>query len=83
VGGDEFVVVLPDRGVTETATVVERVTANLKDAMTESGLEVEIGFSTGWAQLDPARHKDFEQLIGEVDAAMYPTKRGRRERAKR
>jgi diguanylate cyclase len=81
VGGDEFVVVLPDRSATETEVIIERVAANLKDAMTSSGLEIDVGFSTGWAQLDPARHKDFEQLIGEADAAMYSTKRERRDQS--
>ncbi len=78
VGGDEFVVVLPDRRATDTADIVDRLRANLRQTLAAKKLEIEVGFSTGWAELDPKRHENFEQLMAEADAAMYSTKRGRR-----
>jgi diguanylate cyclase (GGDEF)-like protein len=80
VGGDEFVVLLPDRRTDDTATIGERVAANLATGVAAAGLEFDVGFSTGWAELDPTRHRDYDQLIGEADAAMYSIKRGRRAR---
>jgi len=78
VGGDEFVVVLPDRSDDNPSAIVERIVVNLNNAIAAAGLEVEVGFSTGWAQLDPMRHENISQLIEEADAAMYSAKQNRR-----
>ncbi len=79
VGGDEFVVLLPDRSAVDASAIVDRVVENLKTTIADACLEIDVGFSTGWAQFDPERHGDFEELMGEADAAMYSSKRRRRD----
>lgn len=75
VGGDEFVVLLPDRGADDTAAIGERIRDNLRHAANVLNLDVDVEFSTGWAQLNQTRRQSFDQLISEADAAMYSVKR--------
>jgi diguanylate cyclase (GGDEF)-like protein/PAS domain S-box-containing protein len=81
-GGDEFLVVLPNvRSATRAATIAERVTASLSGTpirvLTED-LTAEASIGLAWSG---EKGLDGDTLVARADEAMYACKRGRAARA--
>lgn len=75
VGGDEFVLLLPETDEQGARTLLEEVRTRLSEAVARRGWE--FGVSIGSVTSDePA---DTDSLLGRADALMYEQKRGRRE----
>jgi diguanylate cyclase (GGDEF)-like protein len=74
VGGDEFLMILPDCNLDEACRVWRRIGASVAVACRRSGKPQYLGISHGFAQFDPALHQTVDQLIGDADAAMYAEK---------
>jgi diguanylate cyclase (GGDEF)-like protein len=74
VGGDEFVLLLPDTDSDEAITVTRRIQDQLRDTVGEESLSITVGLVT-W------RHppENTEELFVEADALMYEAKRRRGE----
>jgi diguanylate cyclase (GGDEF)-like protein len=81
VGGDEFVVLLPDiKQLQDAVRVAEKIHFQLRQPFTlTSGLVVNISSSAGIA-LFPAHGDTEEQLSHNADVAMYMAKAGGRDR---
>jgi len=79
IGGDEFVILLPDQEDLEDRSVLTRIETNLT-VLARSSLEqeIELTFSSGRAIYRPESHRSFEQLLLEADEAMYSEKREHR-----
>lgn len=75
-GGDEFVLLLPDRTPEELARVSERIQRDI-DALPPAGGRVKVGVSIG-ASFYPQDGRTARELIEAADGAMYREKRGRR-----
>ncbi|MEU4427915.1 GGDEF domain-containing protein [Actinoplanes sp. NPDC024001] len=78
-GGDEFLVLLPDAGTAEVARAVVRI----RDAVRRpvdlgDGREVTVGVSAGVAIRPAGGDAGLDALSAEADAAMYRDKRSRR-----
>ena len=77
-GGDEFVVVLPETGHEEAAEVAQRLDAAISARRILAGrAEFGVTLSTGVATTGSEGDYSLDALLGEADAAMYDTKRGR------
>ncbi|MEV6304654.1 GGDEF domain-containing protein [Actinoplanes sp. NPDC051861] len=77
-GGDEFLVLLPEAGTAEVAHAVVRI----RDAVRRpvdigDGREVTVGVSAGVAIRPAGGDAGLDALTAEADAAMYRDKRGR------
>jgi len=72
IGGDEFLVMLPEMGG-EVEAVVRRLKGGMKEAF--SDLEVPIGLSIGVATWEPEGEFDLDRLLIEADKRMYEDKR--------
>ena len=78
IGGDEFVVALPDvEGAGEAQTVAEALLKALNQPMLVNGTTLRVTASIG-ISLYPEDGGDPTGLIRAADAAMYRTKKGRR-----
>lgn len=77
-GGDEFLVILPDARATDGPAVKERLLAALAHdpIRLAAGAALRLNFSLGWSW-GPAG-SDFERLTHAADIAMYREKSGRR-----
>jgi diguanylate cyclase (GGDEF)-like protein len=80
-GGDEFLVLLPECTLDETKLLLPRL-RNLK--VEYEGMVINVEFSAGCASSTPgSRHwQSSEQLLNAADEALYATKRSRRASAK-
>lgn len=79
IGGEEFLVLLPDAGLDESAAVMERLQRNLAAAPLPAGHDaIAVTFSCGVAER--AAREPFEPLIARADAALYKAKRGGKNR---
>jgi len=74
IGGDEFVLLLPDKGVEGCATLLSHLCARLEERL-ELG-DAPVGFSIGSAT--SRRSETPADLLARADAAMYDDKRARR-----
>ena len=74
-GGEEFLVLLPDADAPASAAVAERIRAAVAAAR-PAGLDVTV--SVGVSARD--RRVEYATLFGEADAALYEAKRGGRDR---
>lgn len=75
VGGDEFIVVLPD--LTDPTTVTKTLDALLKSAqqpITIQGIHTRISASIGATFAGTAEHLEAEQLIRQAEQALYQAK---------
>lgn len=80
VGGEEFVVVLPDTPEEEARQVGERLRQVIaRDTYIREGEEIPFTVSIGVAERDPGE-AEFEALLKRADDAMYAAKRGGRNR---
>jgi diguanylate cyclase (GGDEF)-like protein/PAS domain S-box-containing protein len=74
VGGDEFLVLLPETDG-EAEAVAQRLRDGIKDAVPD--LELPIGLSIGIMTWHPDEEFDLDVLLSEADARMYEDKRTR------
>lgn len=76
-GGDEFVVVVPDAAQEELAGLRRRIEIDLgRPFLLEAGM-ARIGVSIGTAHAAPGE-RDLDALLGQADHLMYEVKRGRK-----
>ena len=73
-GGDEFLMVLPECNIEEARALWIRVEATLAAANKPPGQPYRIGVSRGFAQYDAVRHPTVDHLIAAADAEMYAEK---------
>jgi diguanylate cyclase (GGDEF)-like protein len=74
VGGDEFVVMLPDlRSVQSALTVAEKLNAALQQPFALDGVTVDVDSSAGLVTT-PDHGEDFDELLQHADVAMYVAK---------
>jgi diguanylate cyclase (GGDEF)-like protein/PAS domain S-box-containing protein len=80
-GGEEFVVLLPETGPEEAAVVAERLLRAVRETKidTDSGAALKITVSIGLAALS-AQTKAIEALLRQADEALYDAKAGGRNR---
>ncbi len=77
-GGDEFVVVVPERAAPFSArATAERIVERLAEPMQFGDLSVSIGASVGIAQF-PADAQTADELLRKADSALYRAKQGGR-----
>ena len=76
-GGDEFLLILPETGPVEAATLAEKLRDALAESpcMTQSGEQIRIRASFGIAAYPQDAH-DGSELIAVADANLYVSKRG-------
>jgi diguanylate cyclase (GGDEF)-like protein len=73
VGGDEFVIVLPDVSVAEAKVVAERLIETASEAYIIQGQEIDCSASVGIA-FTPQHGDDLWHLVSVADEAMYNAK---------
>lgn len=79
IGGDEFVVMLPDLRSSHAAlAVAEKLVLALKEPFLLDGVMVDSGSSAG-VVTTPGDGSDFDELFQHADVAMYVAKEGDRE----
>lgn len=79
-GGEEFVVLLPNTGPEQAHALAERIRQAVWDANiphTSSSVANRVTVSVGVASLKPGLHKDFDSLLQDADLALYRAKNGR------
>jgi diguanylate cyclase (GGDEF)-like protein len=76
IGGDEFVVVLPDVGLDDAAQVADRLCRAVRAAR-PGGLPVTVTIGVG---CDASAELGYERLFAEADAALYRAKAAGRDR---
>jgi diguanylate cyclase len=78
-GGEEFLVLLPDTGADETTAVMARIQRELAAfPLQENNEAIAITFSCGIAER--CAHETFDALAGRADAALYRAKRAGKNR---
>jgi diguanylate cyclase len=78
-GGEEFLVLLPDTAPEEAAAVMARIQRSLTACpLSEKGETIRITFSCGIAER--SAHEDFAALAARADAALYRAKRAGKDR---
>lgn len=82
VGGDEFLLAFPGALETETLSVIaERIISRIQQPVDYDGQSCCISASIGIALSRDYPWLDLERMLGDVDAALYASKRGGRGRA--
>jgi diguanylate cyclase (GGDEF)-like protein len=76
-GGEEFVVVFPDRTATQAATALRRMQELLVVALTEGSVP---GFSVSYGVTDTTQSTELDELCRIADAALFRAKRAGRNR---
>ncbi|WP_430786066.1 diguanylate cyclase domain-containing protein [Actinoplanes sp. G11-F43] len=77
-GGDEFLVLLPDAGAEAIEPVVTRIRDAVRRPIDVGGRQVTVGVSVGSALRPAGGDAGLDALTAEADAAMYRDKRDRR-----
>jgi len=79
-GGEEFVILLPDTGITEAKQVAERIRQEIQTQRNKDlpAYTVSLGLSVAKGVSGDAA--DIEALLAEADAALYKAKQGGRNR---
>ncbi|MEX0789949.1 MAG: diguanylate cyclase [Actinomycetota bacterium] len=77
-GGEEFLLVLPNRSLEEAAKAAERFRRTVAAATSEANLPAPATLSAGVAQVLPG--ESLESIIGRADRALYEAKRNGRDR---
>lgn len=76
VGGDEFLVILPELENNEEAiTVANRILSTIERIILVKGIAVQLTASIGISYYDGGEEKDKETLLKEADIALYAAKR--------
>jgi diguanylate cyclase (GGDEF)-like protein len=76
-GGEEFVVVFPDRTATQAAAALERMQEQLVVALTEGSVP---GFTVSYGITDSTQSRELDELCRIADAALFRAKREGRNR---
>jgi diguanylate cyclase (GGDEF)-like protein/PAS domain S-box-containing protein len=75
IGGEEFVVMLPDTDDDEAATIAERIRHLISELIvTDRGKTIAVTVSIGVTSWNPGRGLDINTLLNEADQAMYHAK---------
>jgi diguanylate cyclase len=78
-GGEEFLLLLPDTGLTQSATVMARIKRQLaSQPLVEAAGTIKITFSGGVAQRNA--RESFDAVLARADAAMYQAKQAGKNR---
>jgi diguanylate cyclase (GGDEF)-like protein len=73
-GGEEFIILLPDTDLNSAVETAKRIQYSLaNNCISCQGKKVNVTISIGICSAD-AKHANFEQLIQDVDMAMYKAK---------
>ena len=73
-GGDEFLLILPQSDKDSAEKIWQRITNKLKKATKLNDKDYKISASHGAAEYSPDYQKDLDQLINEADHEMYDEK---------
>ncbi|MBF0224989.1 MAG: PAS domain S-box protein [Desulfobacterales bacterium] len=73
-GGDEFLIILPECRIDESKEVLKRVTERLSDINQSKAFQFKASISYGFAEYDPNDEPDYENLIAIADDKMYKHK---------
>ena len=79
-GGEEFVILLPDTGMTEAKKVAERIRREIETQRSKTLPSYTVSLGVAVAQGDVGQASDIEALLAEADAALYRAKHGGRNR---
>ncbi len=78
IGGDEFLLVLPDRDLPEAEEFWRRIRGRFEEVSLRYGLPRRVRASVGFAVHRPGSSRNPDDLIREADEAMYRDKAARR-----
>ena len=78
-GGDEFLMALPECNLSEAQALWRRVEASIEASNKSGAKPYRLGVSHGVAQFDSAAHPTVDHLIAQADEAMYSEKASRSE----
>ena len=76
IGGDEFLVLLPEAGPDGLAPVADRIRAAIRQPIDIGGRDVTVGVSIGMSYRGDRSDATLDTLSAEADAGMYRDKRG-------
>jgi diguanylate cyclase (GGDEF)-like protein len=79
-GGDEFLLILPDCSIDEAAQLLARGERRLEEIGTALHKPFPVGFSCGLASYVPEKHPTPDDLIAEADRLMYRAKQEKQRR---
>lgn len=71
IGGDEFVLLLPNALKTDVEKILKRFAGMVEQANRAQPLGYKITYSHGVVHFDPDKHQDLEDLLAEGDQLMY------------
>lgn len=74
IGGDEFVLLLPDATATQVEKILARFEALVRQSNNEDSREHTIAYSYGVVHFDEDRHQSLDDLLVEGDKIMYKRK---------
>lgn len=73
-GGDEFMIILPNKSNYKTMIIMDLVNDILSDKARLENSEYTISFSQGIVEYNPIKHKTIESFIEDADEEMYKDK---------
>ncbi|MBU4349792.1 PAS domain S-box protein [bacterium] len=76
-GGDEFLLILPDSSLRDIPLIKERLNKNLERLNQALNEPYKIEFSTGFSSYDPDNPQSVDELIRIADKKMYEEKNGK------
>ena len=80
-GGEEFLLVLPDTDLPNSAEVIRRLKDTIQNhRFSAAGREFSVTVSFGITQFDRARHQDMREIIEDADSKLYRAKLNGRNR---
>jgi diguanylate cyclase (GGDEF)-like protein len=79
-GGEEFVILLPDTGLSEAKKVAERMRREIEKQRLKNLPAYTVSFGVAAVQGSNAVPENIEALLAEADAALYRAKQGGRNR---
>jgi diguanylate cyclase (GGDEF)-like protein len=70
-GGDEFLIILPECGIDQAKEALTRLDDKLKEINQSGTYRFTASISYGFAEYDPKNAPDYESLIALADNEMY------------
>jgi diguanylate cyclase (GGDEF)-like protein len=71
-GGEEFVIILPNTGITEAVRALNRLQVAITD---DIGRSSSVPFTTSWGLTDSSAGITFDEIVAVADNALYSAKR--------